>query len=204
MAEERDLPFTAALIAGGKSTRMGRDKCLLEFDGQPLWKRQISVLQELHPAEIIISGRSEQIYFQESTARFIPDQWPNAGPLGGIASVLESASYDMVLVLAVDMPQMNTTVLQHLVSHASSGKGVVFKHGDFHEPLAAIYPKSLISIALHALTNGELRLQDWVNAGIHADSLKSIQLPQLWEPNFANLNSTLDLPRSDDFQPPHQ
>lgn len=194
MSVESEFPFSAALIAGGKSTRMGRDKCLLEIDGQPLWKRQISLLQELHPAEIIISGRPEQIYFQDSTARFIPDQWPNAGPLGGIASVLEAATRELVLVLAVDLPQMNAVVLQQLVSHARSGRGVVFTHGKYYEPLAAVYPRSLLASARDALTRNALRMQDWVAAAIASQALTALPLPPEWERMFKNLNSPDDLP----------
>lgn len=193
MSVESEVSFSAALIAGGKSTRMGRDKCLLEIAGQPLWKRQISLLQELHPAEIIISGRSAQTYFQESTARFVPDQWPNAGPLGGIASVLESASNEMALVLAVDLPQMTIGVLQHLVSHARSGRGVVFAHGKYYEPLAAVYPRSLLASAHEALTRNALRLQDWVAAAITSQALTALPLPPECEPMFKNLNSPDDL-----------
>ena len=191
---ETELPFTAALIAGGKSTRMGRDKCLLEIDGQPLWKRQISLLQELHPTEIIISGQQEQTYFQECPARFVPDQWPDSGPLGGIASVLEAATQELVLVLAVDLPQMNAVVLQQLVSHARSGRGVVFSHGKYYEPLAAVYPRSLLASARDALTRNALRLQDWVATAISADVLTAHPLPPEWESQFQNLNSPEDLP----------
>lgn len=193
MSVESEVSFSAALIAGGKSTRMGSDKCLLEIDGHPLWKRQISLLQELHPAEIIISGRSDQTYFQKSTARFVPDQWPNAGPLGGIASVLESASFEMVLVLAVDLPQMTIGVLQHLVSRARSGRGVVIAHGKYYEPLAAVYPRSLLASARDALTRNALRLQDWVAGALAADALMVLPLPPEWESQFQNLNSPEDL-----------
>ena len=191
---ETELPFTAALIAGGKSTRMGRDKCLLEIDGQPLWKRQISLLQAMHPAEIIVSGRSEQTYFQECPARFVPDQWPDSGPLGGIASVLEAATQELVLVLAVDLPQMNAVVLQQLISHARLGRGAVFSHGEYYEPLAAIYPGSLLASARDALTRNALRLQDWVATAIAADALTALPLPPEWESPFQNLNSPEDLP----------
>lgn len=194
---ETELPFTAALIAGGKSTRMGRDKCLLEIDGQPLWKRQISLLQELRPAEIIISGRPEQTYFQECQARFVPDQWPDSGPLGGIASVLQATKHQLVLVLAVDLPLMQAVVLQRLIAEVKSGKGVVFKNGDFYEPLAAIYPTSLLDFARNAIARNALRLQDWIAEAIAVEALLAWPLPANWKKAFQNLNFPADIPAND-------
>jgi molybdopterin-guanine dinucleotide biosynthesis protein A len=60
------LPFAAALLAGGKSRRMGRDKALLpvEWEGAsvPLWERQLSILKALAPAELVISGPHRKGY----------------------------------------------------------------------------------------------------------------------------------------------
>ena len=148
-------PCSAALIAGGKSRRMGQDKCLLEIRGTLLWQRQLAVLAELGAAEILISCRTEQTYFQSASARIVVDEWSDAGPLGGIASVLQAASQEMVLMLAVDMPKISAPFLARLFTHVTPGCGAVFKTPRGYEPLAAIYPKSLGSLAGDCVNSGK-------------------------------------------------
>ena len=50
------MNFSAALLAGGRSSRMGRDKAFLEIDGVPLWQRQLQTLRELGPSETFLAG----------------------------------------------------------------------------------------------------------------------------------------------------
>src|SRR3954471_22198373 len=81
---ERDS-VTAVLMAGGRSRRMGRDKAELELGGRALWERQIEVLRALRPDALWVSGRA----YGEVEA--VADAWPDCGPLGGLASVLQRA-----------------------------------------------------------------------------------------------------------------
>ena len=73
-----NLRFTAALLAGGQSRRMGRDKVFLpivwEGKSVPLWERQLSILKSVEPAELVISGPSKPGYPISVPA--YPDEWP--------------------------------------------------------------------------------------------------------------------------------
>ena len=151
------IPFAAALIAGGRSRRMGCDKARLRTgDGVELWRRQLLVLRELGAEELLISCRPDQLHFaEEPGVRLVFDEWPDAGPLGGIVSCLESASADRLIVLGVDMPLMTAGVLRHLLSHSRPERGAVFCNGRFFEPLAALYLKRMAADG-----QDRLRLQD--------------------------------------------
>src|SRR5580704_153873 len=98
--------FTAALLAGGKSSRMGQDKAYLpvmwEGVSMPLWERQLAVLKSIAPESLIISGPRKPGYPESVTV--LPDQWSEVGPLGGIATCLRGSGSALLLVLAIDMP----------------------------------------------------------------------------------------------------
>lgn len=116
--------LAVALIAGGRSTRMGRDKAWLQdAAGRELWRGRLDLLKELGAGEILISCREDQKELAGRGARLIHDQWVDAGPMGGIVSCLEAVGADRLLVLAVDLPGITLKVLTALLA-ASQGEPV--------------------------------------------------------------------------------
>ena len=144
------MKFSAVILAGGRSSRMGRDKAWLPLDGQPLLARQIAVVRRLNPMELFVSGRADTDYRSLGCPR-LTDAFANAGPLAGIAAGLEAASVPLVLVLAVDMPDMTSAMLGHLLGRCGSGTGVVPRVSHRLEPLAAVYPKAAGPLAVELL-----------------------------------------------------
>src|SRR5437763_696400 len=147
-ASRRLKNFSAVLLAGGKSSRMGRDKAFLEIDRVPLWLRQIETLRALSPDELFISGPPLAAEWRDF--EIVADVQPNAGPLGGIAAALQRCRSDFLVVLAVDMPRMNAAFLRSMLDDcvaANDGRGIVPKSRGGYEPLAAVYPKSSLPVA---------------------------------------------------------
>ena len=188
-------PFAAALMLGGKSRRMGVDKASLRLsdDGDPLWRIQLSKLAALQPAELLVSTRSEQLGFEFPDARIVPDLAEDAGPLAGIAACLQSSTQPLVLCLAVDMPLITTEILdQQLLANAGENRGVVPQIGRRWEPLAAVYPKILETLAIECLTSDDLSLQNFVR---QAEQLRQIQTWPVDPANadsFTNINTNAD------------
>jgi molybdenum cofactor guanylyltransferase len=153
--------FSAALLAGGRSRRMGRDKRLLLVDSQgepvPLWKRQLDVLRKLGPVELLVSGLPDLEYPPD--ARVVPDQVKDGGPLTGILSCLSVAQSKLLLVLAVDLPNMSSAYLSSLVERSVPGCGVVPAIDQDLEPVAAVYPVEAATVALAHLQQGQRSLQ---------------------------------------------
>ena len=110
---DRRPAFAAALLAGGKSSRMGADKALLDWRGVPLWRVQLGKLIELNPDRLLLSCREEQ-RLKNVFAEFVFDPPDNPGPLGAIARCLEIAQRPL-LVLAVDMPAMTPSFLRSML-----------------------------------------------------------------------------------------
>src|SRR5690606_17093824 len=137
-----ETPFTAALLAGGKSSRMGQDKATLTFEGQLLWKRQIGLLESLKPAQLLISGRKDGPY-ADSGYEIVQDHQKNLGPLAGLQSVLEQCRTTRLLLLAVDMPWMTHSVLNKL---SSSKACLVPWHDNWWEGTVAVYPVNILPL----------------------------------------------------------
>ena len=135
------MRFSAVILAGGKSSRMGRDKAWLEIDRQSLLARQIQLVREAGAQEVFISGRANADY-AEFDCRVLRDRLVDAGPLGGIESALAVASSSLLLVLAVDMPKMTSEFLRQLLSCCDEGVGVVPRVEGEMEPLVAFYPRA--------------------------------------------------------------
>jgi molybdopterin-guanine dinucleotide biosynthesis protein A len=183
------MDFSAALIAGGKSTRMGHDKALLQFEGGPLWQRQVCLLESLQPTEILLNGRPEQTYLKECSYPFIQDQWLDAGPLAGLTSVLQAARSARVLVLAVDLPKMPAACLKALLDASDNHVGAVYASSNGTEPLAAVYPKSALPKLLDALQQGQFRLQEIVQTLAEVGLMRILTLPDSSAPDFINVNT---------------
>jgi len=144
------MKFSAVILAGGRSSRMGHDKGSLIVDGQSLLARQIEVARAAGAGEVFISGRADNSY-TDFDCPVLLDRLPNSGPLGGIQSALAVATLPRLLVLAVDMPLINVSVLRHLSGFCTETSGVVPRVNGTIEPLAAFYPKEAANLALNLL-----------------------------------------------------
>lgn len=191
-----DFPFTGAILAGGRSSRMGRDKAFLPFpapDGPPLIVRQAALLRSLGPADLLISGRPDTDYSLVADARIVLDTVPDSGPLSGLAAVLSAATQPWVLVIAVDLPQMTSIYLEKLLAESRGKTGVVPHSPQGYEPLAALYPKTLLPDVEAALAQRQLSLQMLIRNAVASGKLLHSEVAELELPLFKNWNRPDDL-----------
>ncbi|HEY5894031.1 MAG TPA: molybdenum cofactor guanylyltransferase [Chthoniobacterales bacterium] len=175
--------FAAVLLAGGGSTRMGRDKALLPLpNGRLLWQRQWEILHALSPAECFISGHFREGFPKQA---LVADPKPGLGPLAGITAVLETIDSPFLLVLAVDMPAMSAAFLSGLLK---IGSGVVPRRNGWFEPLAAVYPKAALPIATACLKTSDRSLQTFIHKLIASNLVTTIDVPPEKELLFVNWN----------------
>ncbi|HEY1787632.1 MAG TPA: molybdenum cofactor guanylyltransferase [Verrucomicrobiae bacterium] len=183
--------ITAVLMAGGKSTRMGRDKCLIDLNGAPMWQHQLELLLSLSPEVFVAAPGCPQ--WVPANARWIPDAVRAEGPIGGLASALTRATHRHVLVLAVDMPAMTFEFLKKLSSLADRRAGVVPQIGGQYEPLAAIYPRdALPAVEDQFLVKGDNSLQALLRRLIESGLMHSYSVPSSEHHFFRNLNVPAD------------
>jgi len=186
------MTLTAVLFVGGLSTRMGRDKALLQVAGEPLWSRQLRLLGELQPDRISISCRSTPGWCPRGID-VIEDEMPSRGPLSGLTRSLAMLKTSHLLVLAIDLPRMDSTVLREIWNAAGQGCGVVPVGEDYFEPLCAVYPVEALQRAREALEAGNLSLQNLAGALVREKRVAPWRIPAAFRPAFLNVNEPSDL-----------
>lgn len=186
-------PFAAVLLAGGRSTRMGRDKAGVIVGGQPLWQLQLAKLRALAPAEIFISGRADGPY-SEANVAIVTDAVPDCGPLGGIAATLQRAASPWLLVLAIDLPDVSEDLLTMLVAEARArDRGTVPQTERGFEPLAAVYPRAALPFAEETLRADDRSMQTFVRRLLDAGLANAWPLTVALSAQFRNVNTPADL-----------
>jgi molybdopterin-guanine dinucleotide biosynthesis protein A len=183
--------FSAVILAGGQSRRMGRDKAWLLVEGKPLIARQIALARKIGAAEVFISGRAGTDY-RALECPVLVDRVENAGPLAGTEAALAASSTPLLLVLAVDLANMTAPVLQLLAAACTPTCGAVPRVAGQIEPLAAFYPRTALEIARAQLDTGSYAVRDFAARCVELNLARFVDLPAHHAANFANWNTPAD------------
>jgi molybdopterin-guanine dinucleotide biosynthesis protein A len=183
----------AYILAGGKSSRMGRDKALLDFGGTPLILRIASLAQPLTGAPAIVGPPDR---YANLNLRVIPDDAAGIGPLGGIATALRDSREPWNLILGCDLPLLTSEWLAYLIDRAlvSAADAIVPQSAAGAEPLCAMYRKSCEANVAKSIARGVRK----VTGCLAALKIERIE-PHEWKAFdacgllFRNLNSLKDI-----------
>lgn len=183
--------LTGIVLSGGSSQRMGRNKALMELDGQTLIGRTLGKLSRLCD-ELIISANDVELY-AHLPARVIPDVIPGRGALSGIHASLAEMRHERAVVVACDMPFLSLPLLRFMVAVAPGYDVVVPRLGGYYEPLHAVYSASCIAPIEQLLAAGPQRIvglfervrvrevtQDQVRLFRAALSFVNVNTPEDW------------------------
>jgi molybdopterin-guanine dinucleotide biosynthesis protein A len=147
---------TIAIQAGGASSRMGRDKCLLPLAGRPMVEHVIDRVRGLGDEILITTNLPEEYGF--TGMRLVGDTRPGTGALGALHAALSAARGETVLVLACDMPLASRPLLEHLLSRAPQADVVIPRWKGEYEPLCAVYARRCLLSVEAALESGQRRM----------------------------------------------
>lgn len=180
------------ILAGGKSSRMGRDKAFLSFAGETLLARSLKLARAVSDHVSIVGNAEKFVAF----APVIEDIYRDCGPLGGIHAALSSRAAELNLILAVDLPFLDSNFLEYLIAEARKCDAIVTVpqiSGRF-QPLCAIYRREFSALAEEALRSHRNKI-DLLFAKIkprviHEDELTRAGFPPEM---FRNLNTPEDL-----------
>jgi molybdopterin-guanine dinucleotide biosynthesis protein A len=189
--EARDIGIF--ILAGGKSTRMGRDKAFVEFEGRTLLARALALARSITPNVSIVGNREKFAAY----ATVVEDVYRDRGPLGGIHAALLASQTDLNLMLAVDMPFVTQVFLQYLViaaKQAFDALVVVPRSAGRLQPLCAIYRGGFARQAEESLSVGKNKIDHLFpavpNCIIEETSLEAAGFSSVL---FRNLNTPEEL-----------
>ena len=154
--------WTGVVLAGGRSSRMGRDKALIEVGGRTLLQQALDTLAP-HVEELLVIGDPEK--YGHVAARVVADDMPGSGPLGGITTAMRHAHHARLLVLACDMPHVTSRLVVRLKEGLSEERSAFVPACDGQvEPLAAAYHRQCLSVFEDHMHRQALKLRDALEA----------------------------------------
>ncbi|MEI7771356.1 MAG: molybdenum cofactor guanylyltransferase [Chloroflexales bacterium] len=192
------------ILAGGQSTRMGHDKRRLRLWGPqgPTLLAHTVALATSVCAEVIVVLHDPEAW-PDLPARLVPDAYPGAGPLGGLASGLAELATDSALLLACDLPLLQPDLLRAMLAVPFDGDALVPRrpvaegappHSHDAEPLLAVYRQTCLPTITACLAHDERRM----GAALRQIAVRSLD-PDWWTRFDADGRSFLNLNCPDDL-----
>lgn len=189
------LNASIIILAGGKSSRMKREKAFVTINEQPLIERIISKVQDHFQEVIVVTNRPREYSYLD--VEIVTDIIPGLGPLSGIHAGLIHSSSTYNLVVPCDMPFVSTRLASLMIEEAEGYDIVVANSDNGLQPLHGIYGKQCIPVIETALKQGVKKITEiysQVNVKIiEENKLKSWGItPEV----FFNVNTPEDLLRA--------
>lgn len=183
------------ILCGGRSRRMQADKASLHFGGEPLLARMVRIVSAAGLPCMVVAADGQELPTTPDGVRVVRDRYPQAGPLGGLATALSAleGDYTHAFVAACDLPLLRTEVVRLLVDLAvrqpSTLAWIPVVAGQRH-PLLAIFRTSLATAAAARVTAGQLKLLDFVDTlaatPVYPEVLQTV------DPHLASLENMND------------
>jgi molybdopterin-guanine dinucleotide biosynthesis protein A len=192
-AEVHDDSITGVVLCGGQSRRMGRDKALIELDGESLVARATRTLAAVCDEVWLATGSTPR--YVDLGLHSVLDALEGAGPLAGLTAALGELDREWLAVLACDLPQVDARLFADLRDHARRENldACLAETPGGREPLCAVYRRSCAPAAQRALASGERRMVSFWEAS--TDLKVGTLRARCGDPGL-NLNTPQDLERA--------
>jgi len=186
---KRNSNISGIILAGGRSSRMGRDKALLEYRGKTFIEILVDKLNAVFEDVFIISDRKRA--FEFAGVRIFEDIYKNRGPMGGIHSALKNAPTDRVFVVPCDMPLLNMEIAKEICARITK-KALVVRSGEALFPACGFYDRTALGDIETALNSGDFSLHGlFVKEGFESVDIEEFCLsPE--SAGLMNINSVED------------
>ena len=156
------MEISIGILAGGKSSRMGRNKALMKINGKSFLE---ILLNEFKSFSDIIVSQAYNDEYKLTGCRFVSDIEAEKGPLEGICRILETSENDHVFICAVDMPFLKKELAEFLAQFISTDIDCCcIDDGERLHPLCAVYSKSTAQTANRLISENKLKLTEFLQS----------------------------------------
>jgi len=152
------LPLAGAVLAGGRSRRMGRDKGLITLGGVPMVRIVVERLARLADPVVVIADRTTR--YSQLDLPVLADLRPGCGPLGGIHAALRQLDAREVFVLACDTPFVSEELIAYIASFPTEAPARVAGMDGHRHPLCGVYSRPCLPAIEEAIENRRLALHE--------------------------------------------
>jgi molybdopterin-guanine dinucleotide biosynthesis protein A len=184
MDEEPMEDVCGVILAGGRSSRMGRDKAMLDVSGLSMFERTLRMMKELFRRIIIAGDRPD---LSKPDVPCYKDIYPGSA-LGGLYTGLKEAGTEWIMVSACDMPFPDVRIARFLLTQREGYDVVVPKTPGGYEPLFAVYRTTCLSYMKELLEKNIYKINDFY-PHVRVRYVPYDELPEGWEHALLNVNT---------------
>jgi len=173
------------VLAGGRSSRMGRDKAAIAFGGVSLLHRVVAVLSEVFDTVLVAGESTVDVDVDVDT---VVDRIPNGGPLSGLDAAYHAAAGQSLFLLAVDLPFVDADVIRRIIGSGVDPHGVrvPVTRGRL-QPLCALYGSDLGDVVREHLESDDRSMFGFIA------SIENVELVDMGPDAFENVNTSEQL-----------
>lgn len=199
--------FESFILAGGKSSRMGRNKAFLKLAGKTLLEHAISTLNETQTNGIsVLVGNQQNEFIDVGGIRLIPDQYENRGSLGGIQTALANCQSKFAFIVGCDFPFISANLVDFLLTAIKERKAscvLPIQPDGKKQPLCAIYNVEECEAKVTKLVRGTQKLPSTTEVlkGLNGECLehKEIEMLKNSRTFFFNVNTPEDFDEAENI-----
>lgn len=178
---------TVQIMLGGRSTRMGRDKALVELGGKTLLARAVDTWQRYGAGVQLSVGDPSRRALAPRGTTAVADVYPDRGPLGGLHAGLAVCPTPLLLIAAVDCPFLGPALADGLLGAIGTADACVYTVQGRPQPLFGLYRRTCLPQAEAMLAAGENKL------ALLLGRVETVALPADDPAPFRNLNTPEEL-----------
>jgi molybdenum cofactor guanylyltransferase len=178
------------ILAGGKSSRMGEDKGLVDFRGKKLVEHIIKTSYEITDTVSIITTNPA---YKQFNLPLYADVYQEKGPMGGIFTALTNTRASEVLILSCDAPFISADFLKFLWNQKEPNRIIAPYFNERFEPLCAIYPTSISKVIEQSLLENRLKVQEFLKINGAKKLEIDEKLNKIYSNDFLSLNNKTDI-----------
>ena len=181
------MKTTGIILAGGLSSRMGKDKSFIQLDEHKMIEKIIALIRPFCD-ELLISANKNK--YKDFGYEIIKDKHKRIGPLGGIISCLNESSHELNIIISCDTPNISGKTILKLLQESKNYDITLPCYNNRCEPLIAVYNRNCVEKLELMANSSSYKLQTIIN-NLNSNIIHFEESDKVEE--FININSKKDL-----------